>query len=950
MLHRKKLSLLSLLLVFVFALSCFTIYPAGNLAASESATITVVSPGTGDTWAGGSQQTISWNYTGNPGSQVTITLFKGGHSVMHIASKTATGSNGSGSYTWGIPYTMAEGSDYQIKVLSPTCPDGDYSVYFSIGAGATSTSYPSQSATITVVSPGTGDTWAGGSQQTISWNYAGDAGSEVTITLFKGGNSVTHIASKTAAGSNGSGSYTWTIPATLAEGSDYQIKIITPEFSNAACSGYFTIGSGGSTETGNSISITSPARGEVFAQGSANIISWSYTGADLGPTVDISLFRVSSQGISRYNIKSGAAIGSGGNGTYAWNIPAEIPAGQGYKIMVWSVSQRRTYAISNAFTIGTGGSTQQTTQTETILINDPAFVTLTALENGDQGYDLQVKANNASTPVEVSYLVLNPSATPTNPSQGIQVAELTESESSWGGSKQYYGHTEVGGWALSQYKQNPKVFALPHYRTCVMMLARYEKIYVVFLRENDGILTYEVFQGGAFNGLNVPGLGNVTRSGNQFKIHSEGGAVEVGIWDKGTYKHDEVTGWAQQSYAANDKMYDIPNYGMFMMTIGRYGKLGLIIGNYNDGQLGTVCFTGSKLLGTDDVSGLCEITSAGSPHIRVRATGNDPVEFSQFAFDNTCWQWEVNGWGQAAFQQNPQVLPLKHYTPGFFTCSRYDKAGIFFYNENDGQMGVLPLNSSTQVAAASAAATQTQASSAGVIKVYLNGQLLSFDQPPVIVGGRTMVPMRAIFEALGAEVSWDGAARMVTARLGDTTIKLIIGMQSAQVNGHETALDQPAQIMGGRTMVPLRFVAEALDCQVIWNGDTRTIYITQNTAADSGTEQLTGEQVIERFFSLVDSGEVNSALTLLDTEALGDSSSQAMWQSSLGSIDAAAVISIQASNQAEWTNDYEQYMVSISLQLTAGSQTLWSEGQDTRWISLMKESGQWKIHQIATGP
>ncbi|MDD3894348.1 MAG: hypothetical protein PHU36_04930 [Syntrophomonadaceae bacterium] len=117
--------------------------------------------------------------------------------------------------------------------------------------------------------------------------------------------------------------------------------------------------------------------------------------------------------------------------------------------------------------------------------------------------------------------------------------------------------------------------------------------------------------------------------------------------------------------------------------------------------------SGSQLLGTQNISGFCEITSAGSSNISVKATGSSPVEVSHFALDNTCWHWEVNGWGQDGFNYNPQVLPLKHYTPGFFTCSRYANAGIFFYNENDGQMGVLPLNSSTQSAAASGAVLTT---------------------------------------------------------------------------------------------------------------------------------------------------------------------------------------------------------------------------------------------------
>jgi len=483
-----------------------------------------------------------------------------------------------------------------------------------------------------------------------------------------------------------------------------------------------------------------------------------------------------------------------------------------------------------------------------VLINDPSFVTLTAVPNpfgeADIAYNLQVKANNPAYPVEVSYLLLNPNGTPQNPSTGMEVHPAGEFESAWSGAAQYFYHTEVGGWAQPQYKVNPQVFGLPHYRTAVMMLARYEKIYLVFLRENDGRLTYQVFKGGAFNGLDVPGLGQVTRAGNQFKIHSSGSAVEVGIWDKGQYRHDEVKGWAQQSYQANDKLYDIPHYGMFMLMIARYDKLGLIVGNFNDGQLGTICFTGSRYLMRETVPGLCEVSSVGgldlegttdrSPRIEVKATAGKPVEVSHFAFDNTCWQWEVGGWAREEFKPNPQILPLKHYTPGFFMCSRYDKAGIFFYNENDLQMGVLPLSAGTLSGGPGtpAAPQQSQppvqqpaAPSPGGVTVLLNSRPLSFDQPPVIVNDRTMVPLRAIFQALGAQVNWDSATQTVTATRGDTVIILVIGSPTAFKDGETVTLSQPALLLGGRTMVPLRFVSEALGAQVNWDSATQTVTI-----------------------------------------------------------------------------------------------------------------------------
>jgi len=112
------------------------------------------------------------------------------------------------------------------------------------------------------------------------------------------------------------------------------------------------------------------------------------------------------------------------------------------------------------------------------------------------------------------------------------------------------------------------------------------------------------------------------------------------------------------------------------------------------------------------------------------------------------------------------------------------------------------------------------------ITVTVDGTLLGFDVPPVIVDGRVLVPLRVIFEALGAPVRWDAATRTITAVKGDTTIQLEIGSPNAYILGEPVALDVPAQIQDGRTLVPLRFVAEALGAAVAWDGATRSITIT----------------------------------------------------------------------------------------------------------------------------
>jgi len=117
------------------------------------------------------------------------------------------------------------------------------------------------------------------------------------------------------------------------------------------------------------------------------------------------------------------------------------------------------------------------------------------------------------------------------------------------------------------------------------------------------------------------------------------------------------------------------------------------------------------------------------------------------------------------------------------------------------------------------------------ITVTVDGTLLGFDVPPVIVDGRVLVPLRVIFEAMGAPVGWDAATRTITAVRGDTTIRLEIGRRTADISGEPVALDVPAQIRDGRTLVPLRFVAEALGAAVAWDGATRSITITASLPA-----------------------------------------------------------------------------------------------------------------------
>ena len=112
------------------------------------------------------------------------------------------------------------------------------------------------------------------------------------------------------------------------------------------------------------------------------------------------------------------------------------------------------------------------------------------------------------------------------------------------------------------------------------------------------------------------------------------------------------------------------------------------------------------------------------------------------------------------------------------------------------------------------------------IKVMLNSNKILFDQPPVIIDGRTLVPLRAIFEALGATVEWDDATKTVIAQKDNTKIQITIGDNKLYKNGSPIELDVPAQIVNSRTLVPVRAISEAFGCNVDWNGETKTVSVT----------------------------------------------------------------------------------------------------------------------------
>ena len=115
------------------------------------------------------------------------------------------------------------------------------------------------------------------------------------------------------------------------------------------------------------------------------------------------------------------------------------------------------------------------------------------------------------------------------------------------------------------------------------------------------------------------------------------------------------------------------------------------------------------------------------------------------------------------------------------------------------------------------------------INISIDGNYIKFDVQPQIINGRTLVPMRKIFEELGATVDWDDSTQTAIGTKDNTVVKFTINDYTMYKNESAKTLDVPAQLINGRTLIPLRAVSEAFDCQVGWDGNDSIVSIIDDS-------------------------------------------------------------------------------------------------------------------------
>ena len=218
--------------------------------------------------------------------------------------------------------------------------------------------------------------------------------------------------------------------------------------------------------------------------------------------------------------------------------------------------------------------------------------------------------------------------------------------------------------------------------------------------------------------------------------------------------------------------------------------------------------------------------------VTISASGNHTMAVKT---DGSLWVWGQNDRGQFGVGTTISSSTPVRVTDGIAAVATGDKHTLAI--QADGSLWAWGLNNRSQVGDGTRVNRFSPVKIMGNVampdvprvmppSVILNGELLPLDVPPQIIGGKAMVPLRAIFEAMGAEIQWDPRTNTVTAERDGVTISLMIGSDVLVRNGASITLEVPAQTISGITFVPVSAISGSFGAEAVWHADTRTIVIT----------------------------------------------------------------------------------------------------------------------------
>lgn len=180
-----------------------------------------------------------------------------------------------------------------------------------------------------------------------------------------------------------------------------------------------------------------------------------------------------------------------------------------------------------------------------------------------------------------------------------------------------------------------------------------------------------------------------------------------------------------------------------------------------------------------------------------------------------------------AHKYNAEIKSVTYYIDGKYAGMAREIPYTAYINASE-YAGGHTLKANAEFTDGTTLATESQINivkSNNDVNVRISGSRISFDQNPVIYNDRTMVPMRKIFEELGADVSWDGATGTASGKRGDRTVRVSVGSNEMYVNKKKITLDTPPIILSDRTLVPVRAVAEGMGCDVDWIPSSSTVTV-----------------------------------------------------------------------------------------------------------------------------
>jgi len=311
-----------------------------TISASAGSNIDVLQPTTGNKWAVGTAHLISWNddlpedvnvelWDKSSGTWTQVPQWKSGFPYSSVSGST---------HNWTIPSSVDVGTKYKVKIISSLDEDlYDFSRQFSITASA--------GTYVTVLQPVGSDRWAEGTTHLISW--IDDLPENVKLELWDKSSGTWTQVPQWKSGfpySSVSGStYNWSIPSSVDVGTKYKIKIISSlddginDFSSR-----FHI----TATAGTFVTLLQPNGGEVWAEGTAHLISWN---DDLPEEVKLELWDKSSGSWTVVpSWKSGLPNSSVSGSTYSWDIPSSIDVGNKFKVKVISSVDDNISDLSNS--------------------------------------------------------------------------------------------------------------------------------------------------------------------------------------------------------------------------------------------------------------------------------------------------------------------------------------------------------------------------------------------------------------------------------------------------------------------------------------------------------------------------------------------------------------------------------------------------------------------------